>query len=355
MHCHLLQRRIGPARLAAVTTAVFWGLVPLMAVCAEDPDPEKSAAEMMTPEAQRAIALGLRYLAFQQHDDGSFGSGSFRGNVAISGLAGLAFMAGGSTPGRGPYGAQVSRCVDYLLDQVQESGYICYPPGVSHGPMYGHGFATLFLAESYGQSLRRDHGEKLRKAVQLIIDTQNQEGGWRYQLQRSEADVSVTVCEVMALRAARNAGIVVPKETIDRSVQYVRRCQNADGGFAYRHYGGESEFARSAAGLVALASAGVYQGKEIDSGLNYLMRFRPRRGSPEPEPRYYYYGHYYAIQVMWLAGGQYWKQWYPAVRDDLVAKQRDGHWRSGISNECATAMACIVLQLPNNCLPIFQR
>jgi len=350
------RRALLPSGLVpALAALLVFAVVCAGSLFAGQPDPEKSAAQMITPEAQRAIDRGLAYLVSRQHEDGSFGSGSYRGNVAITGLAGLAFLAAGSTPGRGPYGVQVSRCVDYLLDHVQASGYICYPPGMSHGPMYGHGFATLFLAETYGQSLRRDHGPKLRKAVQLIIDTQNQDGGWRYLPQRSEADISVTVCEVMALRAARNAGIVVPKETIDRSLQYVRRCQNADGGFAYRHYGGESEFARSAAGLVALTSGGVYEGREVTAGLKYLMRFLPRRGSPEPEPRYYYYGHYYAVQVMWLAGGSHWEKWYPAVRDDLVSKQRNGYWRSGISNECATAMACIVLQLPNNCLPIFQR
>ena len=39
----------------------------------------------------------------------------------------------------------------------------------------------------------------------------------------------------MGLRSARDAGLSVPKETIDRAVQYVRLCQNkADGGFRYQ-------------------------------------------------------------------------------------------------------------------------
>ena len=105
--------------------------------------------------------------------------------------------------------------------------------------MYGHGFATLFLAECYGMSPRPELREKLDKAVKLIVNTQNKEGGWRYQPQREDADISVTVCQVMALRAARNAGLYVPKETIDRSIDYVKRSQNADGGFMYMLQGGE--------------------------------------------------------------------------------------------------------------------
>jgi hypothetical protein len=322
---------------------------------AQNKNPETTAAEMITPAADRAIKQGLALLVSRQGQDGGFGAGNYRGNVAISGLVGLALMSSGSTPGRGPYGRQVSRCVDYLLAHTQESGFIIAPDAQSHGPMYGHGFATLFLAECYGMSPRAELREKLSKAVKLIVNTQNKQGGWRYQPQRTEADISVTICEVMALRAARNAGLHVPKETIDRTIDYVKRSQNPDGGFMYMLPRGESDFARSAAGVVALHSAGVYEGPEVKKGLEYLMQFIPRRGVVRRE-RYFYYGHYYAVQAMWQAGGDYWARWYPAVRDELISRQRpDGSWMSPISNDYATALACFVLEVPNNYLPIVQR
>jgi squalene cyclase len=221
--------------------------------------------------------------------------------------------------------------------------------------MYGHGFATLFLAECYGMSRRSELREKLRKAVLLIVNTQNEDGGWRYLPQRLDADISVTICQVMALRAARNAGLHVPRETIDRCIGYVKDSQNADGGFRYQIQGGVSAFARSAAGVVALYSAGVYEGPEIDQGIEYLLKFVPKRGVVRRET-YYFYGHYYAVQAMWQAGGQPWVEWYEAIRDELRARQHDdGSWRSPISNEYATAMSCIILQVPDNYLPIFQR
>ena len=76
------------------------------AFAAEDSEPEKSAAKWITPAADKAIERGLKWLADQQHEDGSFGTGPGRGNVAVCGLAGMAFMSGGSTPGRGPYGSR---------------------------------------------------------------------------------------------------------------------------------------------------------------------------------------------------------------------------------------------------------
>ena len=322
---------------------------------AQDSDPELTAGEMITPEVQGAIDRGLAYLAARQHPDGSFGSGGYSQNVAVCGLAGLAFMAGGSTPNRGRYGLEVERCVDFILAHTQDDGYIVVPGSSSHGPMYGHGFATLFLSECYGMTLRSDIEAKLRDAVKLILSTQNEDGGWRYQPRAADADISVTICQVMALRAARNAGIYVPKDKIDRCTEYVKRSQNADGGFMYMITGGQSAFPRSAAGVVALYMAGIYDGPEIDKGLEYLMTYLPQGGGPSRES-HYYYGHYYAVQAMWHAGGDYWGRWYPAIRDELVAKQRsDGCWLDSICNEYGTAMSCIILQLPNNFLPIIQR
>ena len=123
--------------------------------------------------------------------------------------------------------------------------------------MYSHGFGTLFLAEAYGMTHRPEIREKLQKAVRLIIDSQNIEGGWRYQPVRHDADLSVTICQINALRAARNAGLFVPKETVDACIRYVKQSQNPDGGFRYMlQAGATSEFPRSAAGVVALQSAG---------------------------------------------------------------------------------------------------
>ena len=116
-----------------------------------------------------------------------------------------------------------------------------------------------------------------------------------------------------------------------------------------------ARFPRSAAGIVALYSAGVYEGREIDRGLQYLDRFMPRRRIVGRES-HFFYGHYYAVQAMWQAGGDRWEIWYPAIRDSLVAQQRnDGSWLDAVGPEYATAMACIILQMPNNMVPIFQR
>lgn len=310
-------------------------------------------AEQVAPAAE-AIDRGLGYLAGQQNEDGSFGGG-FGRNVAVVALGGMAMLASGSTPGRGPHGERIDRCVDYLVKNMQPSGFITVEEATSQGPMYGHGFATLFLAEAYGMSQREDLRERLEDAVGLIVSTQNNEGGWRYQPRPLDADTSVTICQIMALRAARNAGVHVPAETVERCTAYVRQRQNPDGGFGYMQGDRSSAFPRSAAGVVALYSAGVYEGEEVERGLDYLARELPRSLVDGPTG-HFFYGHYYGAQAMWHAGGERWELWYPSVRDLLLRRQMaDGSWVDQVGPQYATAMACIILQTPNDSVPIFQR
>ncbi len=310
---------------------------------------------LINTQTAQAIRGGLDFLASRQIEEGCFGGDGYPRNVAVVSLAGLAFMAHGSTPGRGPYGRQINLCVQYILNNGHDSGFIFAPGSTSHGPMYGHGFATLFLAEAYGMSPDSQVREKLAAAVRLIINSQNDEGGWRYQPERSEADISVTICQVMALRAARNAGLFVSNETIDRCTEYVKQCQNADGGFNYMLARGDSQFPRTAAGVVALYSAGIYDCDEIRNGLDYLRDHAPRAGGRGGDS-HFFYGQYYAVQAMWHAGGENWQRWYPAIREALLKRRKaDGSWFDQICSEYGTAMACLILQMPNNYLPIFQR
>lgn len=360
------DRRAGNVRglaCAALVALVLVAIARGQTAPADAPTPGLSKpnavrGDEITPAQQDAVERGLAFLASRQGTDGSFGSDGLGQNAAITSLAGLAFMEGGNLPGRGKYGQNVTRCVDAILNCCQESGLIAADQ--SRGPMYGHGFATLFLGEVYGMTGDDNVKEKLQRAVHLIEKTQNREGGWRYQPAPLDADISVTICQVMALRAARDAGIKVDKNVIDNSIKYVRMCQNPDGGFSYmarQGMAGGSGFARSAAGVASLYYAGVFEGDDLTRGLKYISRFTPTRdGVENPEMEgHYYYGNYYAVQAMFLAGGQWWANWYPAIRDQLIQRQtkQSGAWSGDFTDEYATSMALIILQMPNRYLPVY--
>lgn len=342
------------------------GTPPPAAAAARPADDRKGAESNpaegeMSPALDAHVAKGLAALAKMQNDDGSFGDGRFGRSVAITALGCIALMADGNLPGRGAYGEQVSKGLDFVLNNCSESGLIA--ADASTGPMYGHGFATLFLGEVYGMTVgggdtalaARVHSSLL-KAVRLIQSTQNNQGGWRYNPVPYDADVSVTICQIMALRSARNAGLEVPKETIDRAVEYVRQCQSPDGGFRYQLENGGSAWPRSAAGIASLYYAGIYKDDAIERAINYLVNnATPGRG--DNNKAHYFYGHYYAVQAMYLAGGERWATWWPAIRSELMdAQQESGIWEDpSVGDTYGTAMALIVLQMPKRYLPIFQR
>jgi hypothetical protein len=346
------------------------------------PDGSQSRG-MVNDAAERAISRGLDYLASRQGGGGEWGTGGYPANVAITSLAALAMMASGSMPDRGRYGANIRAAVDFVLKQGERPGGragafgVQHPDGFLHnaghfgqqGPMYSHGFGTLLLGEVSGMVADANLDKRVRtglnKAVQVIIHAQNHEGGWRYNPQPIDADISVTVCQMMALRSAKNAGAFVPASVARRCTEYVKRCWSKGGGtgsyvyqasnpgFAFPGQGGN--FARTAAGVAALYSAAYYEGPEVDTGLNYLVQQRPVRVGGQAD-MHYFYGHYYAVQAMWTKGGDYWSSWYPKIRDELVRFQiNDGSWSDLLCTHYGTAMACIILQVPNNYLPILQK
>jgi len=299
---------------------------------------------------QKAAERGLAFIHSQQNKDGSWGSGSYSRDVGITALAAMAMMSQGNVPGSGKYGDDVQKGVLFILRNVNDNtGFIGTGP---NSRMYSHGFAALCLAEAYGMMQNESLPDKLKKAIRLIIRAQKPDGGWRYDpLPTGQSDLSVTVCQVMALRAARNAGIKIPKNVIDQAITYVKKSANADGSFRYMlSEGSGKSYALTAAGITTLFGAGEYDSDELKKGLEYLKQAGANDFS------HYFYGHYYAAQAMYLAGGQYWDDWFLKMTTELLRKQQaDGSWTGEIGEVYCTAMACIVLQIHNCYLPIFQR
>jgi hypothetical protein len=237
--------------------------------------------------------------------------------------------------------------------------------------MYSHAFATLFLAEIYGMTHRDDVRERLQLAVDLTVKAQNQHGSWRYHPNSPESDMSITVCQLMALRAARNIGIRVPKSTIDRAYDYVDRSAYKSrsmpdyGGFKYQEKDrSRTSFPLTAAGVASLYHSGIYESELIKAGIHYLRSTMPhfnRQFGGAQGHYFFWYGHYYGAQVFFTAGDDdpdLWEwYWSRMSRELLEAQEPEGSWPNtvGPGKAFSTAIACIILQIPNQFLPIFHR
>ncbi|MFI4859816.1 MAG: prenyltransferase/squalene oxidase repeat-containing protein [Phycisphaerales bacterium JB063] len=321
-----------------------------------------------TQQTQRAIEKGLEYLARTQSNDGSWTTtqDGVTYPVSMTSLAGMAFLAGGNTTSRGPYAENVRKAVRYIMRQANpETGIIA--AGAENGrTMYPHGFSLMFLACAYDM----ESDERVREQMRIIIQkgiiltdrAQSPLGGWMY-TPNSGDEGSVTVTQLQALRAAHNAGFVVPEDVIEKSIQYLEMCRTPDGGIRYSFNSGNStRLPISAAALPCLYAAGDYESEMAEACLKYVFKSYCLDGNDKSWSKHGghdYYGHYYAAQAFYQAGDDYWDAYFPAARDQLINMQGQGGqgaWNGdGVGPVYGTALALTILQLPYKYLPIYQR
>lgn len=314
--------------------------------------PARAADVTMDEATKKATARALAWLAAKQNADGSWSESRYPHNTAITAFALLAFMSQGHLPEQGLYGPEVAKGCRFLLSCSRADGYLV---GSRGGNMYCHAMATLALAELWGMTGDEEVRPVLKKAVDLIIGSQNREGGWRYEPRPTGADISVTIMQVMALRAAKNSGLHVPDDTMKRAIAYINRCYSpGDGAFQYQPGSGKTGFARTAAGVCVLQLTGEYQASQIPKAVDYL------KSNHDKSREHFWYGQYYAAHAMHQVGGKDWEDWYARLRRLLLPMQAaDGGWTANNHDNVGpvyqTSIAVICLSVPAGYLPIFQR
>ena len=313
----------------------------------------------VSKEMHEAVQRGLDWLARNQStSDGSWrnsgGYGSYP--AAMTGLTGMAFIASGSTPTRGKHYAEVRDSVDFLIKHADPSTGVISVPAEEGRGMYGHGFATLFLASVYGMEEDQKKQERLKrvldKAVALISSAQSSAGGWIYTPDSNSDEGSVTVTQIQALRACRMAGIAVDKKTIDRAVDYIKKCQNGDGSIRYSlGSGGEGRPAITAAGVAVLYNAGMYDDQPfVDKAVQYCKK---QIQVSVDSTGHHFYTHLYWSQALYQRGGADWTAYLDKKAAWLLRQQKkDGSWDGdGVGTVYGTAIALTILLLPYSYAP----
>lgn len=312
---------------------------------------------------RRAVDRGLQYLVSTQARNGRWEADGGLYPVAMTALGGMALLMDGNTTLHGRYAENVQSAVGYLLDQVQPNGLIGHPR-LDSRYMYGHGFSMLFLSQVLGEEedmvRRRQLIEVLTAAVEFCGKAQTVDGGWGYVTARDGRgfdEGSVTITQMQGLRSARNAGIPVPKEIIERGIQYIERCTGPDGGVRYSlKTSGGARPPITAAAIACLFSAGEHDNPLVRK----LIAYADRTLSPDSRSESYghwHYAHYYYAQVVFRQGGEKWQKYSDAIFARLLDQQAaDGSWTEGyIGGIYTTALNLTILQLDNGYLPIYER
>jgi len=334
------------------------------------------------------VEKGLEYLKRMQNPDGHWDGGGGMYPTVMTGLAGMALLMEGSTLREGKYSDNLVKAVDWFLTRSQNNGLLGNPqnPTESSRYIYGHGFGLLFLSCAYGEEEDEKRRKKLeaviKKAVEFSGKAQTKQGGWGYV---SAADGggfdegSTTVTQLQGLRAARNAGIVVPKSIIDNSTEYLRKCTTPRGGLIYNLGQGQVAQAGSecqaitAAAVASAFSSGQYDDKYGKMWIKYCKTAiygsggRGGQGAGHDE-----YQSYYFTQAMFVLGDDRYEKLFPdEKKDDRMlwskyrevafahyksGQQSDGSWNGGYAGPMlATTFALAVLQLEKGVLPFYHR
>jgi hypothetical protein len=284
-------------------------------------------------------------------------------SAAMTGMAGIALLAEGSTTSQGKYAPNIRAAVDYLVSVTIRNGLIGDDSDDRY--TYGHGFALLFLSQVFGEeedaARREDLMDVMTRAIQFCGEAQTSEGGWGYVSARDGNDFdegSTTITQVQALRGCRTAGILVPREIIDRAIEYIRKSSidEGRGGIQYSlRIGGGGRAPITAAAIVCLFDMGEYDDVFVPNLLHFADRHLSNIGNTTDV--FWHYAHYYYAQVKFRQGGREWEEYRNRLFRRLINEQNnDGSWSRGpIGRVYLTANNLTILQLENAALPIYMR
>jgi hypothetical protein len=339
-------------------------------------------------KSEQAVAMGLVWLRKHQLKDGRWAldryhtnaagcdcrlpieSGAQQNDTAATALALLPMLGAGHTHKRETtFKKTVWSGLQYLLARQDSRGDF-------GGTMYGHGLAAIAMCEAYAMTKDPMLKSSAQRAIKFIEYAQNPAtGGWRYYA-RTDGDTSVVGWQVMALRSAQMADLVVSPKSLELAGKWLDACQvkqprpgNPGKKFTLYQYIPKEHMspALAAAGLLNRQYLGWgRKHPDLLDGADYLLTMLPPERATTPQSLQLYYW-YYASQVMHHMGGDHWQKWNSRMRDLLInTQEKEGHkagsWSPLLADHgreggrlYATSMAVLTLEVYYRHLPLYRR
>jgi hypothetical protein len=308
---------------------------------------------------------GLAYLAATQQEKGAW-PGAGNNGSAITGICVMAFMASGGDPDFGPYAENIRRALRrIILDQNAQTGHIT---GSGHGSMYHHGLAMLALSEAYGvvnDSLlwqgsdapvedRRSVGQALELAVRCALTAQkkNPLGAWRYSPESQDADTTVSGTVLMGLLGARNAGIEIPNEAVEKALNFFKLNTMQDGNVSYQPASSHGDgLCRASIATLVYAVAKRKDLSEYQAAAGFI-----KARIDQDVTQHVFYTRYYMAQALFHSDIEAWQTWNQRIAEKLQKlQQADGSISSPYGPVYGTGMSVLALALNYRLLPVYER
>ncbi len=363
--------------ILSIVPALLLSIVGSTILYAQEPtDTAATPSVFQKDQTDIAIDKAIAYLITKQRADGAIIDKGI--DTTMTALSIMAMASVGVQPADvSPEGQAMQKALAFVLkeDRIDDKGYFGNKDG---SRMYGHGIITLMLTEMLGMGATAEQDQlihdRCQKAIDLILSSQKEKkathyrGGWRYNPNSNDSDLSATVWQLMALRSAKNDGLQVPGSAIRDAVEYLKRSYASPldenglpdkkaSGFSYEPHQNNPTFTMTAAGLLAMQVCGEYESPLVVGASDWLLAHPPKWNE-----RFCMYGTYYYAQGMYQRGGEHAKTAQQLVQEMLLEKQSaDGSWLAENGEErnhgavYSTTMSVLSLSVKYHYLPIYQK
>lgn len=330
-------------------------------------------------ETERAVESALHWLSQNQEDDGSWDpakSGAGQENkvfghdrdgagtdadTGITGLASLAFLAGGHSHLEGAYQTEVQKSLEYLVRSQKSNGDLSGDARL-FAKMYCHSMSLLALSEALAMTGDKRLLGAVQNGINFTVQAQNRrDGGWRYQ-PGDPGDMSQFGWQVLALHSAQLGGVTVPQETLTRMDAFLESCSSGIGGglASYKPKQGPSVTMTAEALMCRYFLQKTVAPMTSMEATRSISKERP---TPNHVNLYYWY---YGTLAMYHTGGPEWVQWNKELKSTLLTLQRrdgkgagswpaNGVWGGYGGEVYSTAMATLNLEVYYRYLPLYQQ
>ena len=312
--------------------------------------------------SESAVEKALTYLANLQEEDGRWDIGKSGGqaghDVAATSFSLLAFYGRGERHDKDcKYQDKVKLGLDWLLSQQIESSGDLRGNSPQYNAMYDHGIAALALVEAYGVTKDSKLKPKAQAAIDFIVESQHEEGGWRYK-PKERGDLSVTGWMVMALASAKMSGLAIPQSTFDGVDNFLEIISGGkDGG----SYGYTDSPGKGNSGRMAMNAAGFFCAQLSGASSNAAKAFESSliidKAGFQMNDIYYVY---YATLAAYQHQGPVWRKWLEKMQSEFIKTQEpDGAWPVGgghggqMGKVIVTALVALCLEAHYRYTPLY--